>query len=292
MICVGNPTVGGTGKTPTALAIARTAKRMGYRPGFVSRGYGRKSKGGAPIVVDPGSHSAGEVGDESILLASEGATAVAVDRASAARLLIADGCDLIVMDDGFQSRRLFVDESLLVIDRAAGIGNGQVLPAGPLRMPLATQLTAANTLIVIDSGGTPAVTDVTRAAARAGCRIVRAESGLDEPERWRGRSVVAFCGLGDPSKFARALERSGANVVAQWNFADHHAYSLRDMRALAHLAIERGGDLVTTEKDAARLRHIDHDTAFEVAKLKLEFEPQALEAIVGRAVAAYQRRRR
>ena len=291
VICVGNPTVGGAGKTPTAIAIARVAQRMGRRPGFVSRGYGAKRLVRKPVRVEPDRHAATEVGDEPLLLAGVAPTVVSVDRVAAARLALSQGCDLVIMDDGFQSRRLHADEAILIVDRAAGIGNGLVVPSGPLRMPFAEQLNAANTLVCIDSGGKDRAAGLMRAAARAGRHVVRARSRLAEPERWRDREVVAFCGLGDPSKFTRALEGAGANILAQWNFPDHHTYTDRDIRALKRMAEHKGGALVTTAKDAARLRTLGGALDYEVADVSIQFEDGALEAVVRRAVQAYERRR-
>ena len=291
VICIGNPTVGGTGKTPTAMAVARTAREMGRTPGFVTRGFGRTARMAEPITVDPERHTAAQVGDEPLLLAEVAPTFVAKDRSGAARQAIANGCDLIVMDDGFQSRTVLPDEAALLIDRAKGIGNGRVLPAGPLRMPFSKQLVAADTLITIDSGGPSVSSELTRAAARGGLHVVRGLSEIVGAERWRGRSIVAFCGLGDPSKFTRQLETGGANIVAQWNFEDHHAYTERDVRALAHLADEKGGTLVTTAKDAVKLRALKTPLDYEIAELRLDFDPGALEGMVRRAVEGYAKRR-
>ena len=291
VICIGNPTVGGTGKTPTAMAVARTALAMGRKPAFVTRGYGRTVRKSEPITVEPDRHSAAEVGDEPLLLAAMAPTFVAKERPLAARQAIAGGCDLIVMDDGFQSRTVFPDEAALLIDRAAGIGNGRVLPAGPLRMPFAKQLMAADTLVVIDSGGPSASGELTRAAARGGRHVVRARSGVADVERWRNRPIVVFCGLGNPTKLTRQLEAGGANIVAQWNFEDHHAYTERDVRALAHLAHEKEGTLVTTAKDAVKLRALQTPLDYEIAELRLEFDPGGLEGMVRRAIDGYEKRR-
>ena len=291
VICVGNPTVGGAGKTPTAIAIAEVAARLGRQPGFVSRGYGGSLSGREAIIVDAERHSAAEVGDEPLLLARTARTVICADRVKAARRAIAEGCDLLIVDDGFQSRAIHFDMAILVVDQTAGLGNGCILPNGPLRMPLDEQLTAADVLLAIDSGGENRVSELLRQAARAGCRIVRARSGVAESERWRHERLFAFCGIGDPPKFFRALERVGADVVGTQSFPDHYAYRKTDIEAMSRLAQEVDAKLVTTAKDAVRLRAVGHETEIEVAHLAIEFAGGALEALVERTIERYKRRR-
>ena len=161
VICVGNPTVGGAGKTPAAMAIARFLIDAGERPYFLTRGYGGRLAG--PLVVEAG-HTAVQVGDEPLLLARVAPTVVAANRVAGAELAREKGASVIVMDDGFQNPSLAKDFSILVIDGARGIGNGRVLPAGPLRAPLAPQLDRADAILIVgdETGATPVV-----AAARA-----------------------------------------------------------------------------------------------------------------------------
>src|SRR6185295_300855 len=145
VICIGNPTVGGAGKTPTAIAVARMLISAGERPAFLTRGFGGRLAG--PVIVEP-SHAAAEVGDEPLLLARVAPTVVSRDRVAGARHAIAAGATAIVMDDGFQNPALAKDLSILVIDGTRGIGNGHVIPAGPLRAPLAPQLGRAHAILV------------------------------------------------------------------------------------------------------------------------------------------------
>src|SRR4051794_40561725 len=145
VICVGNFTVGGAGKTPTALALARAAKAKGLKPGFLSRGYGGSLD--VTTVVDPQDHHATAVGDEPLLLAREALTVIARRRADGAERLVREGADLIIMDDGFQSAQIAIDYALVVIDATRGIGNGHLVPGGPVRAPLRTQLRYTSALL-------------------------------------------------------------------------------------------------------------------------------------------------
>src|SRR2546426_1456677 len=147
VVCIGDLTVGGSGKTPAALAVARMLAAVGERPAFLTRGYGGTVAG--PLQVDPARHRAVEVGDEPLLLASAAATVVARDRVEGGRMAVAAGAGVIVMGDGFQNPALAKDFSLLVVDARRGIGNGLVIPAGPLRAPLDAQLARAHALVMI-----------------------------------------------------------------------------------------------------------------------------------------------
>ena len=146
VICIGNLTAGGTGKTPTAAAIADLLKKGGYKPAFVSRGYGGSLCG---VTVDPQKHTAGEVGDEPLLLAREAPVSINPDRFSAAQKAVKNGADVLIMDDGFQNPGLYKDLSFLIFDGAAGIGNGWPVPAGPLRENFAAGLKRAQAAVII-----------------------------------------------------------------------------------------------------------------------------------------------
>ena len=286
-ICVGNPTVGGAGKTPTAMAIARAATALGLRPGFLTRGYGRATRG--ELLVDPDRHDAREVGDEPLLLAAVAPTVVAEDRLAGARLLAENGCELIVMDDGFQSRQLAPDLALLVVDGGRGLGNGHVLPGGPLRAPLGVQLRHVDAVVVVDSGrgteGADAFCDLARTRS---VEVMRARLVPEDGERLAGRRVVAFSGLGDPARFVAMLDALGADVVARRDFPDHHAFSERDLVAIGALAREYEALPVTTSKDAARIPagSLEH----EVLRVAIRFEDGAAERLVAEAVRHHAER--
>ncbi len=249
VICVGNFVVGGAGKTPTCLALARIAKGRGLKPGYLTRGYGGSARG--PLRVDLGKHDAATVGDEPLLLAAAAPTVVGGDRIAGARLLLEQGVDLIIMDDGFQNPSLAKDLSLVCIDAEIGIGNGMVTPSGPLRAPLALQLRKADALIVIGEGerGEPLI----RAAARAGRPVLRAAIKPARVREWRKEPLLAFAGIGRPEKFFATLAAAGATVTRKVPFPDHHRFSESDAQTLLARAEAEKLRLVTTEKDMARL---------------------------------------
>lgn len=273
VICVGNFVLGGAGKTPTALAIARLARGRGMKPGFLASGYGGKVSG--VLLVKPGD-SATLVGDEPLLLAAAAPTVVGRDRAAAAARLVEEGVDLIVMDDGFQNPHLAKDLSLAVVDAAVGIGNGMVFPSGPLRAPLVPQLARADALIVVGEG--EAAEPLIRAAARAGRQTQRARLKPARMREWqKGEPILAFAGIARPEKFFASLAEVKAPVTVKRDFPDHHYYSEAEAERLLAEADDGGLRLVTTEKDRVRLagsggaRGRLHDRA-ETLAVTLEFE--------------------
>ena len=292
VVCVGNFTVGGVGKTPVAVALAKQARAMGLKPGFVSRGYGGSQKG--PHLVDPAADSAARVGDEPLILARHGDTAVAARRPAAAELLIRYGCDFLIMDDGFQSRRLHYDHAVLLVSAGHGLGNGRVIPAGPLRAGVVDQLRHADSVLVMGKG--EGATGVVRLAARAGRPVYEAWHRPLAAERFANRRFVAFAGIGHPERFFSTLEQAGAIVEMRRAFPDHHMFS-RD--ALAELLATARGldvDLVTTEKDAARLGSMVTPPGFKERLKVLEIEAcfedsRVPERIVSATLDAWKRRR-
>jgi tetraacyldisaccharide 4'-kinase len=247
VLCVGNLVAGGTGKTPVALALAQQLQRRGVRVHCLTRGYGGTEPG--PLEVDPARHDARAVGDEALLLAEVAPTVVARDRAAGARLALARGAELIVMDDGFQNPGLAKDLSLLVVDGAVGFGNGRLLPAGPLREPIDGGLARAQAVVLVgpDEAGV--------ARRIAGALPILGAALVPDPA-WaalRGRRVVAFAGIGRPQKFFAALEAAGIAVVDRVAFADHHRFEPADIARLDGLAARTDATLVTTAKDAVRL---------------------------------------
>jgi tetraacyldisaccharide 4'-kinase len=249
VVCIGNPTLGGAGKTPMALAVARLLAAAGEQPVFLSRGYGGALPG--PVRVDPTRHDARQVGDEPLLLARIAPTIVARDRRAGAHL--AAGASVIVMDDGFQNPALAKDVSVLMVDARRGIGNGCVFPAGPLRAPLSVQLARADALVMV--GPAPPDPEIL-AQARAHSIAVFTGSLAPDAAALRalaGVRVLAFAGIGDPGKLFATLEAAGIEVVARRSFPDHHRYSPREARDLCAIADREGLALVTTEKDLARL---------------------------------------
>jgi tetraacyldisaccharide 4'-kinase len=259
VICVGNLTVGGAGKTPTALAFARILIEAGQRPFFLSRGYGGRL--GGSLRVDPLRHNAVEVGDEPLLLARIAPTIVARDRVAGAEMARAQGASIIVMDDGFQNPSLAKDFSVLVIDGRRAIGNGRVTPAGPLRAPLQAQFDRAQAVLVIGAPSTAALA-ITADASLRSLRVFqgRLEPDADAVAALRGRPVLAFAGIGDPEKFFAALAEAGIDATVRQGFPDHHRYTRAEAEALLARAANDGLSLVTTEKDLTRMAG-DADTA-------------------------------
>lgn len=241
VICVGNLTVGGTGKTPTAVALARRLAVIGCKPVLVSRGY--RGRLGGPVRVDPRTHLAADTGDEPLLLAEAAPTIVAKDRIAGVRAAVELGAEVIVLDDGFQDPRLRHDLALVVVDAGAGFGNGRVLPAGPLREPISEGLARADAIVLIGDGGI----DTSRPLWRA--RLVPNEASL----RFRGIRVFGFAGIGRPGKFFATLREIGAEVVAARAFPDHHPYDEDIAALLIEEAARLGATPVTTRKDWVRL---------------------------------------
>jgi tetraacyldisaccharide 4'-kinase len=248
VICVGNVVAGGAGKTPVAIAIAKFMLNQGLKPHFLSRGYGGRLRGPLRVVLDV--HTYADVGDEPLLLAETAPVWVSKDRVKGAMAAEKAGADIIIMDDGFQNPGLFKDLSLLVIDGDYGLGNGKLLPAGPLREPVEDAL--ARSQAVVQVGGEP------NALSHLGIKNTipvfktflvpdpTAETILSEP-------VIAFAGIGRPEKFFSSLRQAGCKVVDTFSFADHHEYTSDEIMKMVEKATAQEAALVTTRKDFVRL---------------------------------------
>lgn len=243
VVCVGNLTAGGVGKTPVVEAIRARLAAGGLRVASLSRGYGGRLRG--PLRVDPAHHLAADTGDEPLMLAASGEAWIGRDRLAAARAMQAAGLAAIVMDDGHQNPALAKTLSLVVIDAEAAFGNGYLLPKGPLREPVATGLARADAVILMGEGELPAV------VAASGKPVLRARLVPTAPPPTG--PLVAFAGIGRPVKFFDALTLAGANLRDSVPFGDHHVYSPGDLRFLQRLARDHGARLVTTAKDHVRL---------------------------------------
>jgi tetraacyldisaccharide 4'-kinase len=250
VICVGNYHVGGAGKTPTVLALAKLLRDLGELPVVLSRGYGGKLRG--PVKVDRERHSADDVGDEPLMMAGSLPVMVSRDRGEGVALARSQGASVILMDDGFQNPAIIKDASLIVIDSARGLGNGKVFPAGPLRAPLKPQLARTDALLVIGDGS--AAGAVAAEIAAQGKPVFHARLRPDEGSAalLRGKRVLAFAGIGDPARFFGTLRTSGIEVVRCRAFADHHAFTEREIEGLIAEAKREALTLATTEKDLAR----------------------------------------
>lgn len=249
VICIGNLTAGGGGKTPTAIAVAALLTEMGRKPAFLTRGYGGTSEG--PVLVKKG-QSAEDIGDEPLLLAETAPTMVSADRAAGAKAIEASAADAIVMDDGFQNPGLAKDLSLVVVDAASGIGNGLVMPAGPLRTPLEAQMARADALIVIGEGQRAA--RLSEAFAAHAKPVLKARMVPRQDKRWLSvLPVIGFAGIARPEKFFATLRDNGARLIDARAYPDHYRYSERQARSLLKEATDYNAMLVTTEKDWVRL---------------------------------------
>lgn len=242
VICVGNINLGGTGKTPTVIDLMMRLTAMGKNPCVVSRGYGGTMQG--PVMVTP-AHTADDVGDEPVLLSGFGPVCVSRDRAVGARMAIANGADVIVLDDGLQNPALAYDLTITVVDRRVGFGNGRVFPAGPLRERVSVGLARTDIVLAIgavgdvDTGDVPLMTGI----------LEPLQTGMD----WDGLHAYAFAGIGRPEKFFNTLKGLGAKVIETREFGDHQKIPEAMLKRLDADAWAKGAQLVTTEKDAARL---------------------------------------
>jgi tetraacyldisaccharide 4'-kinase len=281
VICVGNLTAGGTGKTPVAIAIAEALKARDRKPIFLTRGYGGKTA--APLLVKP-HHTARVAGDEALLLARAAPTIVARDRAVGAARAAEEKADVLVMDDGHQNFALAKNLSLVVVDGGGGFQNGMVLPAGPLREPVAHALARADAVIVMGSDGRRP--EDGRALKRApGHPELENFAGpilharlVPLPNSLAGRRVFAFAGIGRPQKFFDTLKAVGARVTGTQDFADHHNYAAQDLLGLRDQA--KGDLLVTTEKDLVRIAPEQRDGIVALAVEARFDDPAALAALL------------
>jgi len=251
VLCVGNFTLGGAGKTPTVMMLAHLLQDAGERPCCLSRGYGGSLAG--PKLVDVHTDRAADVGDEALLLARVAPTIVARDRVAGARAAAAQGASVVIMDDGLQNASLAKDFTIAVVDGRRGIGNAKVFPAGPLRAPLDAQLKRSDALLVVgeDSGAR-------EVAALAGARGLPVLHGRLKPDaaaiaELKARKVLAFAGIGDAEKFFATVAQAGIAIVQRKSFADHHRYTAEEAASLIMQAEHDGLALLTTEKDRARM---------------------------------------
>jgi tetraacyldisaccharide 4'-kinase len=300
VICVGNFTLGGAGKTPTAIALARLLLESGHRPFFLSRGYGGRVVG--PVRIDhpdlarePGSGAPhrvteerrmGDVGDEPLLLARVAPTIVARDRPAGVKVATEGGADAIIMDDGLQNSSVDKDLAIAVVDGRRGIGNGRIFPAGPLRAPLEAQLDHIDAILLVGAAG-PAAERAVDTAQRRGLPVFHADlhPAPDIVTALAGKPVLAFAGIADAGKFFAMLEAYGIPAAIRKPFPDHHRYAAGEISALLACAQRNGLTLVTTEKDLARLSAdpaaadlIEHSAALPVT---LRFrEVSAVEAML------------
>ena len=290
LICVGNVVAGGAGKTPVALDLLARLTASGLSAHALLRGYGGSERG--PLAVQPAQHSFEQVGDEALLLATQAPTWVARDRRAGAAAAAAAGAGVVVMDDGFQNPALRPTLSLLVIDGATGLGNGRVMPSGPLREPLARALARLQ-----QNGGAVVMLgdDQTGLCRRlpAGLPVLFGDLRPDPQAvaRLQGRRVVAFAGIGRPAKFFASLRALGAQVVASHPFADHYPYEPADIQPILDEAFALQAIPVTTAKDAVRLG-VDQRQQVDILPISVQWRDlAALKAVLAPVLAVPDRLR-
>ncbi len=282
VICVGNLVAGGAGKTPVALALAARLIARGRRPHLLTRGYGGRLPG--PVRVDPARHDVAAVGDEALLLADLAPTWCARDRVRGAQAAVAAGADLLIMDDGFQNPSLHQDLALLVVDGGFGFGNRRLLPAGPLREPIATGLARAKAVVQLGADEVGLDRLLPDRVTRLRARLCPAPDAPD----LRDRRVVAFAGIARPQKFFRSLADAGALLIAHHPFADHHRYRRREVETLLAEAASTDALCVTTAKDQVRLP-ADLRTLITISPVTVSWrDPDALDRILDRLAGGRQ----
>lgn len=287
VVCVGNLTLGGTGKTPVSIAILEALKSRGLEAHALSRGYGGKEKG--PLRVDPVNHTAIDVGDEPLLLAEAAPAWVSRNRVEGARAATRDGASAIIMDDGYQNPQLHKDLSLVLVDVEVGWGNGRVFPAGPLREPVAAGLARADAVVVMlkDANDHPDYT----ALGFADLQIPVLAAWLEPQSPPPAEPLFAFAGIGRPEKFFNTLAEAGGQLTGTRAFPDHHQYTKFTIESLRKAARKAGARLITTEKDWGRLSPEDRVDVLPWP-VKANFaEPARLQALLDQALDAADARR-
>lgn len=272
VICIGNFTLGGAGKTPAAIALAHMLNAAGEQVFCLSRGYGGSQAG--PRRVDAHADSAAQVGDEALLLARAAPTIVARDRPAGATLARSQGASVVIMDDGLQNASLAKDFTIAVVDARRGIGNGKIFPAGPLRAPFDVQLARCDALLVVGDG--PGADAAIASARGRNLPIWRARLEADaHAVADIKKPVLAFAGIGDPDKFFESARTAGVDVAATQSFPDHHRFTAEEAAELIMRADE-GFALLTTEKDRARMSGDPASAALaervHVLPVRMEFE--------------------
>ena len=247
VICCGNATAGGAGKTTVALDLGRRLADRGVAAHFLLRGYGGSLKG--PMRVDPDRHDSTQVGDEALLLTEVRPTWISADRGAGAKAAVAAGAQAIVMDDGLQNPTLEKDLSLLVVDGSFGFGNGRVIPAGPLREPVAAAAARCQAAVLIGNDESGALAQLPPNLPVLRARLVAGP----EAAMLAGQPVFAFCGIANPAKFFATLQEAGTVLAGREAFADHYPYDEGDLKDLLAQAEALRAVPVTTKKDFVRI---------------------------------------
>ena len=280
VICVGNINVGGTGKTPTVIALVQMMNEMGVSAHVVSKGY--KGSAVGPMRVDEATHNASDVGDEPLLIAAFGPCWVAKDRLAGVKDAIAAGAEVVLLDDGMQNPDLHKDFTIMVVDAGVGFGNGRLMPSGPLRQSVADGLLAAD--LVISVGSRTAHNQfVSEWPEVERANVLRATlQPLETGMLWNGLRAFAFAGIGRPEKFFETLRGTGATVLATRSFGDHETLPMALLKRMESEAAQMNAQMVTTEKDAVRLpRSFRNRVVTLPVRLSVENEDALIGALAG-----------
>ncbi|WP_419903637.1 tetraacyldisaccharide 4'-kinase [Kiloniella sp.] len=251
VICIGNLSAGGTGKTPITRSIADILTNKGYTPHIVTRGYGGTERG--PIQVQYEKHKPTEVGDEPLMLSSSLPTWVSRDRVLGAEAAIAAGADILLLDDGFQNPKLFKDLSFIIVDANLGFANGRVIPAGPLRETIPSGANRADAVVLMNSNSHLSNQEISSHLAEIPVLHAQVEP-VDASIAIKGKSVFAFAAIGYPQKFYSTLEQQRAVLSGTKDFPDHHQYTRSELHEIIKTAENLGAELIlTTEKDYTKI---------------------------------------
>lgn len=269
VICIGNLTAGGTGKTPVAIAIADILKQNNKNPFFISRGYGGKLSG---VIVDKKKHTPKDVGDEPLLLSDIAPVCINANRADAAQQAVSSGANILVMDDGFQNPSLYKDLSFLVFNGNFGIGNGGIIPSGPLRENFNSGIRRADAIIIIGE-------DKTNLVQKTDLPIFFADIEEEKPNV-KNKNVYAFAGIGYPKKLYQSLKKAGFNVIKTQDFPDHHFYTKEELQEIITTAKNENLAIFTTSKDFVKIP-ADMQKHINVLNIKIKWHNQnALEKFI------------
>lgn len=269
-ICLGNLTSGGSGKTPCALAVMHILQSIYPKKNlmFLSRGYGGTLQG--PVVVDHSLHKSHQVGEEPLFLAQKFQTVISKNRMIGAYFARDHKADLLVLDDGFQNPSIGANVNLLVIDGAMGIGNGALIPAGPLREPIHDAMKRADAILFVGKDQHGVLEKIPSKVP-----VFKLRADLFLPKNFdKSRPALAFAGIGYPQKFYDALRLLGVNIIVTHDFPDHYHYTQDDIDRLIHESQKKNAQLITTEKDAQKLSGFDEYKDIHITRFSVIFDPQ------------------
>jgi len=264
VICIGNLSAGGTGKTPISISICKILQENGFNPCFITRGYGGKAKDlyiKKDEEIDPVL-----AGDEPLLLSKIADVSINADRYKAGTKAIQTGADILVLDDGFQNPSLFKDKSFIVIDGKYGFGNQMPIPSGPLREKIADGLQRADAIIVVGEDKK----DLNKLAEKYNLEFF---NGFVTPVKPKtsNKNIIAFAGIGHPEKLYKSLEELGYNIKHKFDFPDHHYYNDDEIEKIINLSKNENLDIFTTTKDFTKI-DAKHKSLLNILDIEIEWK--------------------